>query len=77
MWVLDGDPNHTGLLKYALKEGNFSDTLVMLVVSMATPWSLLDTLNKWADVLSEHVDKIRIPAEKMQEYEKSCKLFFP
>ncbi|XP_005105824.3 cytoplasmic dynein 1 light intermediate chain 2 [Aplysia californica] len=71
VWVLDGDPHHTGLLKYALKEDNFSDTLVMLVVSMAQPWSLLETLNKWAEVLSDHVDKLRIPAEKMQEYEQS------
>ncbi|XP_059156070.1 cytoplasmic dynein 1 light intermediate chain 2-like isoform X2 [Physella acuta] len=71
VWVLDGDPNHTGLLKYALKEDTFSDTLVMLVVSMAQPWSLLETLNKWADVLRNHVDKLRIPGEKKMEYEQS------
>ncbi|KAI8790093.1 cytoplasmic dynein 1 light intermediate chain 2-like isoform X1 [Biomphalaria glabrata] len=71
VWVLDGDPHHTGLLKYALKEDSFSDTLVMLVVSMAQPWALLETLTKWADVLRDHVDKLRIPADKLQEYEQS------
>ncbi|CAL1532757.1 unnamed protein product [Lymnaea stagnalis] len=71
VWVLDGDPHHTGLLKYALKEDTFSDTLVMLVVSMAQPWALIETLNKWSDVLRDHVDKLRIPTDKMQEYEQS------
>ncbi|KAK3760039.1 hypothetical protein RRG08_064710 [Elysia crispata] len=71
VWVLDGDPHHTGLLKYALKEETFSDTMVLLVASMSQPWSLLDTLNRWADVLSDHIDKLRIPVDKMHEYEQS------
>ncbi|BFZ12818.1 hypothetical protein BsWGS_15857 [Bradybaena similaris] len=71
VWVLDGDPHHTGLLRFALKEDTFSDTLAMLVVSMAQPWSLMETLNKWVEVLAEHTNKLRIPADKMREYEQS------
>lgn len=74
MWVLDGDPHHTNLLKFALKEDTFDDTLVMLVVSMSQPWSLLETLKKWADVLRDHINKLRIPVDRMQEYEQSCEL---
>lgn len=72
VWVLDGDQSHTGLLKYALTEENFEDTMVLLVASMAQPWSVAETLNKWVTVLSEHIDKLRIPPEKMREYEQSC-----
>ena len=43
IWALDGDPNHTGLLRYALTEQNFEHTLVVLVASMAHPWSILDS----------------------------------
>ncbi|CAG5135289.1 unnamed protein product [Candidula unifasciata] len=71
VWVLDGDPHHTGLLKYALKEETFSDTLAMLVVSMAQPWSVMETLNKWVEVLAEHIHKLRIPPDVMREYEQS------
>ncbi|KAL8608339.1 hypothetical protein ACOMHN_042206 [Nucella lapillus] len=76
VWVLDGDQSHTGLLKYALTEENFEDTMVMLVASMAQPWAVADTLNKWVTVLSEHVDKLRIPPEKMREHEESLVRFF-
>lgn len=74
MWVLDGDQSHTGLLKYALTEDNFADTLVLLVASMAQPWSIAETLTKWVTVLSEHIDKVRVSPEQMREYEQSCEL---
>lgn len=72
VWVLDGDQSHTGLLKYALTEENFADTLVLLVASMAQPWFIAEALNKWLTVLREHIDKLRIPPEQMREYEQSC-----
>ena len=73
VWVLDGDQSHSNLLKYALTEENFEETMVLLVSSMAQPWSLGDTLNKWVTVLSDHINKLRIPPEKMRDYEDSCK----
>ncbi|XP_076449472.1 cytoplasmic dynein 1 light intermediate chain 2-like isoform X2 [Babylonia areolata] len=76
VWVLDGDQSHTGLLKYALTEDNFEDTMVMLVASMAQPWALAHSLHKWVTVLSDHVDKLRIPPEKMRDFEQSLVRFF-
>ncbi|XP_070193034.1 cytoplasmic dynein 1 light intermediate chain 2-like isoform X2 [Littorina saxatilis] len=76
VWVLDGDQSHTGLLKYALTEENFEDTMVLLVASIAQPWSIAESLNKWVTVLSEHIDKLRIPPEKMREFEQSLVRFF-
>jgi len=69
VWVLDGDPGHTNLLKFALNEANFSNTLVILTVSMSTPWSWLDQVQHWMKVLSEHIEKLTIGTD---ERETAC-----
>lgn len=60
VWVLDGDPGHGNLLKYALNEKNFPHTLVILTVSMTTPWSWQEQLDHWTTILREHVDKLNL-----------------
>ena len=72
MWILDGDTHHTGLLKFALNEKNFEHTLVVLVVSMATPWNVMDSLKRWTGALRDHCELLRISADQMKEYEQSC-----
>lgn len=74
VWVLDGDPSHTGLLKFAITEENFENILVLLVASMAHPWSIMESLNKWASYLREHIDRLKLKPEDRREYEDSCKL---
>lgn len=76
IWALDGDPNHTGLLRYALTEQNFEHTLVMLVASMAQPWSILDSLEKWVSVLQQHVDRLKLLPEDRRDYEQSLIRFY-
>jgi len=72
IWALDGDTMHTSLLKYALTEETFENTLVLLVATMTTPWAVLDSLEKWASILRHHIDRLRIPPEDRREYEESC-----
>lgn len=60
VWVLDGDPGHGNLLKYALNEKNFPHTLVILTVSMTTPWSWQEQLDHWTTILREHVEKLNL-----------------
>uniref|UniRef100_A0A336M2P4 Dynein light intermediate chain n=1 Tax=Culicoides sonorensis TaxID=179676 RepID=A0A336M2P4_CULSO len=64
VWVLDGDTGHTNLLRYALNESNFSNTLVILTVSMTTPWSWEDQLQNWIKVLSDHIDKLKLEPDE-------------
>ncbi|WAR12002.1 DC1L1-like protein [Mya arenaria] len=71
MWALDGDTMHTSLLKYALTEETFENTLVLLVASMTSPWSILDTLEKWASILRHHIDRLRISPEDRRDYDQS------
>ncbi|KAG8442897.1 hypothetical protein GDO86_011633 [Hymenochirus boettgeri] len=70
VWILDGDLYHKGLLKFALDTSSVRDTLIMLVVDMARPWLALDSLQKWASVIREHIDKLKIPPEQMKEMEE-------
>lgn len=62
VWVLDGDPGHVNLLKYALNEKNFPHTLIILTVSMTTPWSWKEQLDHWIKMLHDHVEKLNIPS---------------
>ncbi|XP_055296541.1 cytoplasmic dynein 1 light intermediate chain 1 isoform X2 [Sitodiplosis mosellana] len=73
VWVLDGDPGHVNLLKYALNENNFPHTLIILTVSMTAPWSWNEQLNHWIQILSDHVKKLNIPADVQQEAENRLK----
>ena len=73
LWVLDGDPTHTGLLKYALTADNFKDTLIMVVASMSQPWSILKSLTNWLNIITDHIDRIGISHEVMQQCKQKCK----
>ncbi|XP_045193995.2 cytoplasmic dynein 1 light intermediate chain 2-like [Mercenaria mercenaria] len=76
IWALDGDPTHTGLLKYGLTEENFEHSLVILVASMACPWAVLDSLEKWVSILRQHIDRLKISHEDRRDYEQSLIRFY-
>jgi len=70
VWVLDGDPVFKNLLKYALNEKNFQDTTVLLVASMASPWNIMDSLERWSNVLETHVKNLRMDPSQLNSYKK-------
>lgn len=70
VWVLDGDPGHKNLLKFALNEETFPHTLVILTVAMTTPWGILDQLQSWAAVLGDHIDKLDLTPEQRLQSKK-------
>ncbi|VDI47925.1 dynein light intermediate chain 1, cytosolic [Mytilus galloprovincialis] len=76
VWVLDGDTTHTSLLKYCITEENFEHSLVVLMASMSQPWSILESLDKWANVLQHHIDRMKLPPEDRREYEESLVRYF-
>lgn len=51
---------------------NLKNTLAVFVADMARPWTIMDSLQKWASVLREHVDKLKIPPEEMRIMEQRC-----
>ncbi|XP_077599961.1 cytoplasmic dynein 1 light intermediate chain 1 [Stigmatopora nigra] len=68
-WVLDGDLYHKGLQGIAIPLDAISDTLLLITVDMSRPWNALDSLQKWAAVAREHIDKLRVPPETLRELE--------
>ncbi|XP_041963273.1 cytoplasmic dynein 1 light intermediate chain 1-like isoform X2 [Alosa sapidissima] len=69
-WVLDGDLYHKGLQKFAVSQDNLANTMILLVVDMSRPWLAIDSLQKWASVVREHIDKLRIVPETMRDMEQ-------
>lgn len=73
VWILDGDLYHKGLLKFAVSAESLPETLVIFVADMSRPWTVMESLQKWASVLREHIDKMKIPPEEMRALERKCK----
>ncbi|OXB58295.1 hypothetical protein ASZ78_013041 [Callipepla squamata] len=70
VWILDGDLYHKGLLKFAVSAESLQDTIVVFVADMSRPWTVMESLQKWASVLQEHIDKLKIPPEEMRDMEQ-------
>jgi dynein light intermediate chain 1 len=71
-WLLDGNADHSHLLRYALTEETNSSTLMILTVSTTTPWAMIDQLHEWASLLQDHIDKLPFSAEAVREYQRKC-----
>uniref|UniRef100_A0A182WHA7 Dynein light intermediate chain n=1 Tax=Anopheles minimus TaxID=112268 RepID=A0A182WHA7_9DIPT len=67
VWILEDDPAYNNLLKFALNEESFSHTLVLLTVSMSTPWNWMDQLQYWTKILTDHVAGLKITAEEKEQ----------
>lgn len=74
-WILDGDPAHSNLLRFALTEDNFTDSTILLCVAMTTPWNIMDQLRNWATILQDHIDKLALSAEKTKKLQNESKQF--
>jgi len=72
VWVLDGDTYHSNLLKFPVNEESFPHTTVVLVASMATPWDIIDSLTKWANVFEKHIDKLKMKPETLAAYRQNA-----
>lgn len=68
-WVLDGDLYHKGLQGVAVPVDAISETLLLITVDMSRPWNALDSLQKWAAVAREHIDKLRVAPETLRGME--------
>ena len=75
-WILDGDAEHSNLLRFSLTEENFTDTTVLLCVAMTTPWNIMDQLRNWATILQDHIDKLTLTAEKTKKLQNESKHVF-
>ena len=73
VWLVDGDLHCRGLLKFALTEQNFAHSCVLLVASLTRPWDILDSLTRWSDVLSTHVQRLKLAPQVRKQQEDASK----
>ncbi|XP_069770503.1 cytoplasmic dynein 1 light intermediate chain 1 isoform X2 [Narcine bancroftii] len=71
VWILDGDTYYKGLLKFAITADNVKDILLMMVVDMSRPWMIMDSLQKWVNVIQAHIETLKLPTGEKKEMEQS------
>ncbi|KRY89681.1 Ribonuclease 3 [Trichinella pseudospiralis] len=57
VWVLDGDPLYAPLLRFALPAENLKHSVALVCCSMAEPWNIGRSLQRWTDVLEKHLNE--------------------
>lgn len=67
VWILDGVVWHSQLLPFVLTKSSIEHTTVMIVVDMSQPWSIMESLERWAEVLSKHIQRLSIPDKEMKD----------
>lgn len=35
---------------------------------MTEPWNIIDSLQNWASILEEHIERLKIPKDKFQQH---------
>ena len=70
VWILDGDPLHKNLLQFALTPKCIKNTLVVQVVDMSRPWTIMESLRSWTEVLREHIHSLKLQPKERNEMEE-------
>ncbi|VDQ12972.1 unnamed protein product [Trichobilharzia regenti] len=71
VWILDRHAVHNHLFKFAVDEESLGDCFAMICVSMAEPWKIMKSLEEWVTVLRKHIDQLKIPEQKLQQYKNN------
>ncbi len=73
VWILDGVVWHSQLLSFVLTKSNIQDTTVMIVVDMSQPWTIMESLERWAEVVRKHIQTLQIPDKQLKAMQENCK----
>lgn len=73
VWILDGDPLHRSLLQYALTPKSVTNTVIVQVVDISRPWTIMESLHSWTEVLREHIHSLKLTPKDLNEMEERSK----
>ena len=73
VWILDGVVWHSQLLSFVLTKSNIQDTTVMIVVDISQPWTIMESLERWAEVVRKHIQTLQIPDKQLKAMQENCK----
>ena len=76
VWVLDGVVWHKELLPFVLNEKNVDNSLVMIVVDLTQPWTVVESLERWSEVIYRHINSLKIPDRQRRAMEEKSMLHF-
>jgi dynein light intermediate chain 1 len=63
VWQLEGEPAHKDLLHFAINQNTINNCMVLINLDFSQPWNLVQSLNKWLDLVKKHISLI---ADKME-----------
>ncbi|XP_018646398.1 dynein light intermediate chain, putative [Schistosoma mansoni] len=63
VFIIDGNPIQSHLLKFVITEDSFNDQMALMVVSINEPWKIIEALEKWAEILNKHINKLKLSKE--------------
>ena len=75
VWILDGVVWHSQLLPFVLKKETVGQTMVMIVVDLSQPWTIMESLGRWAEVVLKHVNSLQIRPQARKDMEENRELF--
>ena len=75
VWILDGVVWHSQLLSFVLKKETLPHTMVMIVADMSQPWTIMESLQRWADVVRKHIDSLMVPTSELKDMEANSESF--
>ncbi|VDP61855.1 unnamed protein product [Schistosoma curassoni] len=52
-----------------MTEDSLNDQMAIIVVSINEPWKIIEALEKWAEILNKHINKLKLSKEMI----KACK----
>ncbi|TGZ50416.1 hypothetical protein CRM22_010811 [Opisthorchis felineus] len=76
IWCLDGDPEHSNLLKFAVTKANIWHTMLVICLDLSDPWSLLNDLQLWLSITEKHVARLKLDPGELQMLQISVEDYF-
>eukprot|EP00824_Muranothrix_gubernata_P003244 TRINITY_DN13968_c0_g1_i1.p1 TRINITY_DN13968_c0_g1~~TRINITY_DN13968_c0_g1_i1.p1 ORF type:complete len:490 (+),score=111.73 TRINITY_DN13968_c0_g1_i1:31-1500(+) len=58
VWVMEGDVHFTDLLRFTINPDTITAAIAMIVLDLSRPWTMLEDLQKWFDVLNQHMESV-------------------
>nr|CAB3240308.1 cytoplasmic dynein 1 light intermediate chain 1-like [Phallusia mammillata] len=76
VWILDGHLAHRNLLDFALPKQMVSQSIALIVVDMSQPWNIPESLQKWINVVRDHIGHLGFSATELDAIKQQVETEF-
>ena len=73
VWLLDGVEYQEQLLHYVLSKEKCQNTLVVIAVDLSQPWDVMESLQRWTEVVRAHLNSLKIPHKEYADMQEAGK----